>query len=641
MIINQSSVISYQLSVWKGTWALIRYRPGFFWLSVAAAVYAFGMRTVPGWLQKLFFDRLTGEASVALNLPTILALIVAIEASRMIVDVGGNLSAAKVRLAGQTLLRKNVVQNILRKPGALPLPISIGDALNRLDHDLADYGDFPTWIPEIAGHAAFTLFALVIMARIDGLITAVAVLPLIGVFFLNRFAWERLMRYHRESREGDSAVTSFLGELFGAIQAVKVANAESSAMYYLEKLSDERRRRNVRRGTFSAMAFSVADHMGDVAVAVMVLLTGAAMARGDFTVGDFALFSSYLFFVARFPANFGSYLSEIASQRVVLDRVQAMHPDAPPESIVEHGSIYEGAYKQGEFASGKFASLQVANSAERLERLEIKGLSYQYSVVSNQLSDDPSLITDNRLLNTGIANVSFTLPRGSFTVITGRIGAGKTTLLRVLLGLLPMDGGEIRWNGEVVADPAAFFVPPRSAYTPQIPHLFSMPLRENILLGLPPQAVDVDSAIHRAVLEADVAQLEHGLDTIVGPRGVRLSGGQVQRTAAARMFVRSAELLVFDDLSSALDVETETLLWERLLAGKQGSRGARENLPCSPAPLLSTCLVVSHRRAALRRADQILVLENGRLAAQGTLDELLVHSDVMQELWHGKANGDE
>ncbi|MCA9928670.1 MAG: ABC transporter ATP-binding protein, partial [Anaerolineales bacterium] len=223
---NQSPVSNLQLSVWRGTWALICYRPGFFWLSVAAAIYAFGMRTVPGWLQKLFFDRLTGDAAtstslsagVGFNLTTLLALIIAVEASRMVVDAGGNLAAAKVRLAGQALLRKNVVQNILRKPGAKPLPVSIGDALNRLDHDLADYGDFPTWIPEIAGHAAFTLFALIIMAQIDVVITAVAVLPLIGVFFLNRFAWERLMRYHQESREGDSAVIGFLGELFGAIQ---------------------------------------------------------------------------------------------------------------------------------------------------------------------------------------------------------------------------------------------------------------------------------------------------------------------------------------------------------------------------------------------------------------------------------------
>src|SRR5262249_6975324 len=129
-----------------------------------------------------------------------------------------------------------------------------------------------------------------------------------------------------------------------------------------------------------------------------------------------------------------------------------------------------------------------------------------------------------------------------------------------------------------VADPATFFVPPRSAYTPQIPLLFSTTLRENLLLGLPEADAALAQAIHTAVLDRDVAEMEQGLDTRVGARGVKLSGGQVQRTAAARMFVRAPALLVFDDLSSALDVETEHLLWERIFTNADfGMRTAESN----------------------------------------------------------------
>src|SRR5690606_10282998 len=131
---------------------------------------------------------------------------------------------------------------------------------------------------------------------------------------------------------------------------------------------------------------------------------------------------------------------------------------------------------------------------------------------------------------------------------------------RAVMGLVPIAHGTVRWNGTPLADLPNQMVPPRAAYIGQVPHVFSDSLRNNVLLGKHEAALD--EAIDGAMLREDVEMFPEGVETEVGSRGVRLSGGQVQRTATARMLAHGAQLLVIDDLSSALDVETEAALWD-------------------------------------------------------------------------------
>ena len=549
---------------------LIRFTASYYWSCVAFGTLLYCVLPATlGLAAQRFFDAFAGKPG--LNVWTAIAFFAGLQLSEVAAEVAISRTWSGFSYKTHVLLQRNMFAGILRGYGRHGLPVSPGDAISRFrDEPLTITFGSMDGVADLIGRGVFAIVAALVMWRIEPLLTVAAFAPVIICASITDALGTRASRYGAAARESTARLTGFLGELVAAQLAIRVAGATPRVIRRLEEVSESRRRLSLRDRVFAESVNSMNTHLVHVATGAVLLLGASRIRSGSFTVGEFALFVVYLDQLTYLPAEIGRVITELKRTEVAIARMNALMPGEPPAALVAPAPVY---------LRDSFPDPVPPPGGDRLDTLEVRGLRYIHPGSGR-----------------GVDEVSFTLPRGTVTVITGRIGSGKTTLLHALLGLLPTDAGEIRWNGATVADPSTFFVPPRAAFTPQVPRLFSETVRDNVLLGRADLESSLDRAVRAAVLESDIAAFESGLDTLVGPRGVKLSGGQIQRTAAARMFLREPELLVFDDLSSALDAETEATLWRRLFE-RRGD---------------VTCLVVSHSPIALARADQVVALEGGR-----------------------------
>ncbi|HEX2513510.1 MAG TPA: ABC transporter ATP-binding protein [Chloroflexota bacterium] len=591
-------------------WRVVRLKPGPYFLDVALSVPYYCLPLVTGLVIRAAFDTLSGAAPATLGLGALLTLLVATEVGRLVVQVAYATVWVWFSETAGINLRRNLLHGLLYRHGARPLPGSPGDTVNRFRDDVDELVGAVEAFVDLVGQSVFALLALAVLLRIDAAVTVLVFVPLVGGVALANALGGRIKAARAASREASARVSELIGELFGAVQAVQVAGTAPYAVARFERLGDRRRQTAVQDRVLTDLLAWFNVNAVNLGIGVLLLVAAGRLRVGSLTLGDFALFVSYLGWLTGFPRWVGRAAAHYRQAEVSAARLGALLEGSGPDlaALVRPGPVCLSGALPAPPAS---RTPPRREAGDRLRTLEVRGLTYRYPGTAQ-----------------GVGPVDLRLERGTLTVVTGEVGSGKSTLLLVLLGLLPAQGGVTLWNGRPVADPRVFFRPPRSAFTPQVPRLFSETLRDNILLGAPAgearwpdgaEGIDgtrLEAALRLTVLEPDVAALEGGLETLVGPRGARLSGGQVQRAAAARMLVREPELLVVDDLSSALDVETEAALWEGLLA-----------LPGR------TVLAVSHRREALRRTAQIVVLEGGQVAARGTLAQLLVTSPALRRLW--------
>lgn len=521
-----------------------------------------------GWILKLVFDELEQSGSVS----RLLILLGVTESASWVVFAISVWFVIRWWVGVSTLVRTNMLEAQTASGGskAASLPLSPSEAITRFHDDTRDtviWAD--SWL-DGGGIMLYGVGALIIMATIDAGAALVALVPLVAVTLITRRLTPRLYAARAADRRAAATVNSFLGEMFAGMLAFRLAGREEAAIRRLETHTAERRRTAVRDTVLQQAIDGMASSTADITIGLTLLVLVGPMRDGRLSVGDIALFVAYAVQLGRVP-RFASRLITAREQAVVAyERMSEMVAPGRPADLVEPTEVTIEP-------SDTMRTRDADPDRVSLQRLDLRGVSAVFADTGG-----------------GIREIELVVEGRSFVVITGEVGSGKSTLLRVLAGLEPAQEGSIEWNGRCIDDVAAWMVPPQAAYLPQIPRLFSESISANIRLGR--DGHDIDEVLELTTLAYDLAEMPDRIDTRVGARGLRLSGGQAQRVATARSLLTQPELLLIDDVSSALDVATELELWTSLRA--QGR---------------STIIAVSHRQLAFDLADEVITLRDGRI----------------------------
>lgn len=219
-----------------------------------------------------------------------------------------------------------------------------------------------------------------------------------------------------------------------------------------------------------------------------------------------------------------------------------------------------------------------------------------------------------------LKEISFTIKKGEMTAIVGPTGAGKTTIINLLMRLYELPEKSIFFDGIDIRRFKLKSLKSQMSIVTQIPFLFNETIRQNLLFGALkiPDEQDINRALKKAMLYDFVQKLPQGLDTLVGDRGIRLSGGEQQRLSIARAFLRNTEILILDEATSSLDTKTEQLIQKAINSVVSGR----------------TTIVIAHRLSTIKNADNIVVIERGKTIEEGPIEELLEKKGKFYQYWN-------
>src|SRR5687767_13872132 len=365
------------LPAWRVIWEMMRFRPWLWFIDLlSVALIRFCWQIAPALIIKAFFDMITGEATLRFGIWAIVVFASASWLGRVLASYGFYYADVPIFADIPTLLRKNLLRYILRRPGASPLPDSAGEAVNRFKNDVNEIPLFVILINDVLVGIAIIVVAIYLMTQISPSITLMALIPLLIVGIVANLATRRIEHYRRASRQATGDVTGFIGEFFGAVQAVKVATAEKNVIHHFHKLNDERRKLTVREKLFDDVLGSIYRNTSTLGTGVILILVGQSMRAGTFTLGDFFLFVYLLQSMSDLTTFAGMLAARYKQLSVSVQRMYRLMENAPLDALVEHSKVdLDGPLPDVIYAPKK--------SSDRLNDLSAVNLTFHYPNSTN------------------------------------------------------------------------------------------------------------------------------------------------------------------------------------------------------------------------------------------------------------------
>ncbi|KVG83139.1 lipid A export permease/ATP-binding protein MsbA [Burkholderia ubonensis] len=420
------------------------------------------------------------------------------------------------------------------------------------------------------------IFLLGYLFYLNWRLTLIVAVILPGIGWLVSKINRRLRRLNREHQTLTNDLSYIVEETVGGYKVVKVHNGEPYEIDRFAAMSKRLRGYAMRMTVSGGLAQPITQFLASIALAVVITIAVVQSSNDQTTVGGFVAFVT-------------SMLLVISPLKHLIDVNQPLQRGMTAAELI-FGLIDEPAEPQG---GGR--PLPHARG-----EIEFRGVTFDYGAAERPTLD----------------RISFKVAPGEMVALAGPSGSGKTTLVNLLPRFFDPTGGSVLLDGVPIADYDIHALRSQMAMVSQDVVLFNDTIAANVAYGQTPDRARVQAALEAANLADAVAAMPDGLDTVVGGNGMRLSGGQRQRLAIARAIYKDAPILILDEATSALDSESERHVQaalERLMEGR-------------------TTLVIAHRLSTIERADRILVLEAGKIAEEGSHDELLRHGGLYAHL---------